>query len=55
MDLFRRKDGDAIKKVWKCQYCSMIFDEKERMKRHEKKAHSEKSGGDMPNMNPFGF
>jgi hypothetical protein len=34
----------------------MIFDEKERMKRHEKKAHSEKSrGDDMPNMNPFGF
>jgi uncharacterized C2H2 Zn-finger protein len=55
MDLFRRKDGDATKKVLNCQNCTMIFDEKERMKRHEKKAHSEKSGGDTPNMNPFGF
>jgi len=42
------------KKVWKCQYCNMTFDDKERMKRHTRKAHSEK-GDDMPNMNPFGF
>jgi hypothetical protein len=33
----------------------MTFDDKERMKRHKRKAHREKSGGDdMPNMNPFG-
>jgi hypothetical protein len=39
---------------FKCQYCNMKFDSDERRKRHERKAHSEK-GGDMPNMNPFGF
>lgn len=33
----------------------MKFDDKERMKRHMKKAHSEKGGGDMPSTNPFGF
>ncbi len=33
----------------------MKFDDKERMKRHMRKAHSEKGGGDMPNTNPFGF
>jgi hypothetical protein len=32
----------------------MIFEDKERMKRHMRKAHREKSGGDMPR-NPFGF
>lgn len=41
--------------TFKCQYCDMKFDDKERMKRHMRKAHSEKGGGDMPNMNPFGF
>jgi len=53
--LFRRKTSDegADKQSFKCQYCSMTFNEKDRMKRHMKKAHSEK-GGDLPNMNPFG-
>ncbi len=54
--LFKRKDGSNDEKVqqrYKCEYCSMTFEEKERLKRHMKKAHSEK-GGDLPNMNPFG-
>jgi uncharacterized C2H2 Zn-finger protein len=55
MDLFGRKRGGSKQKVWKCEHCSMIFDDKERMKRHIRKAHGEKGGGDMPNMNPFGF
>jgi uncharacterized C2H2 Zn-finger protein len=55
MDLFGRKRGGSEQKVWKCEHCSMIFDDKERMKRHIRKAHGEKGGGDMPNMNPFGF
>lgn len=53
--LFGRKqkseDGSSL---FKCEYCDMKFDDRERMKRHMKKAHSEK-GGDMPNTNPFGF
>ena len=56
LGLFGKKgQGEEKKKVWKCQYCSMTFDEKERMRRHERKAHSEKGGDDMPNRNPFGF
>ena len=31
----------------------MKFEEEEKMKRHARKAHSEK-GGDLPNFNPFG-
>jgi uncharacterized C2H2 Zn-finger protein len=57
LGLFRRKGSDteqSEKKFFKCQYCDMTFDEKERMQRHERKAHREK-GGDMPNANPFGF
>jgi len=53
LGLFGKKAEDQ--KVWKCPYCTMTFDEKERMKRHVRKAHSEKGGGDMPNANPFGF
>jgi uncharacterized C2H2 Zn-finger protein len=55
--LFGRKAPDAeqgSKKLYKCPHCDMTFDEKERMQRHEKKAHRER-GGDMPNRNPFGF
>ncbi len=56
MGLFGKKkgggsDGDGS---FKCQYCDMKFDSDERRRRHTRKAHSEK-GGDMPNMNPFGF
>jgi hypothetical protein len=39
--------------VFTCKYCDMKFEDKERLKRHAKKAHSEK-GGDLPNFNPFG-
>ncbi|MEW5841450.1 hypothetical protein [Nitrososphaera sp.] len=53
MGLFGRKEKTEDGKI-KCEYCDMKFDDKERMKRHVKKAHSEK-GGDMPNMNPFGL
>jgi len=58
MGLFGRKGDDSGKdkhKVFKCQHCSMTFDDKDRMKRHMRKAHGEKGGGDMPNVNPFGF
>ncbi|HEX2615397.1 MAG TPA: C2H2-type zinc finger protein [Nitrososphaera sp.] len=57
MGLFGRKGGDSSeqKKVFKCPHCNMTFDDKERMKRHTRKAHGEKGGGDMPNVNPFGF
>ena len=52
MGLFgRKKTEDGL---FKCEYCDMKFEDKERMKRHVRKAHSEK-GGDMPNANPFGF
>lgn len=52
MGLFgRKKTEDGL---FKCEYCDMKFEDKERMKRHMRKAHSEK-GGDMPNANPFGF
>ena len=51
-DLFRRKKKEE-KGLIKCKYCDMKFEEQERMKRHIRKAHSEK-GGDMPKFNPFG-
>ena len=53
LGLFGKKSEEQ--KVWKCQYCNMTFDDKESMKRHTRKAHSEKSGDVMPNVNPFGF
>jgi uncharacterized C2H2 Zn-finger protein len=40
-------------KLHSCKYCDMKFEEKERLKRHIRKAHSEK-GGDMPKFNLFG-
>ena len=55
LGLFGKKKAEAESKQWKCQYCNMTFDEKERMKRHERKAHTERRGDDMPNANPFGF
>lgn len=66
MGLFGRKKGsdeDGQKnqqhqqqqqKSFKCEHCSMTFDEKDRLKRHKRKAHAER-GDDMPNVNPFGF
>ncbi|MFL6484264.1 MAG: hypothetical protein ACJ70Z_06075 [Nitrososphaera sp.] len=56
MDLFGKiRGGSEQKKVWKCEHCNMVFNDKERMKRHKRKAHGEKAGDDMPNTNPFGF
>jgi uncharacterized C2H2 Zn-finger protein len=55
MDLFGKIRAGREQKVWKCEHCSMTFDDKERMKRHKRKAHGEKGRDDMPNMNPFGF
>ena len=55
MDLFSKIRGGSEQKVWKCEHCNMTFDDKERMKRHKRKAHGEKGGDDMPNTNPFGF
>jgi uncharacterized C2H2 Zn-finger protein len=49
----RRKDEDNTDRTFNCKYCNMKFEDEEKMKRHAKKAHSEK-GGDMPNFNPFG-
>ena len=54
LGLFGKKAEAQAQKVWKCPHCNMTFDEKERMKRHVRKAHGEK-GGDMPRTNPFGF
>jgi uncharacterized C2H2 Zn-finger protein len=52
LDFFKRKKQDE-KSLIKCKHCDMRFDDKERMKRHVRKAHTEK-GGDMPNVNPYG-
>jgi uncharacterized Zn-finger protein len=64
MDLFRRKDNNNNKKggeekeiqqqktSFKCSSCGMKFNDKDRLRRHTRKAHS-KGDGDMPNPNPF--
>jgi uncharacterized C2H2 Zn-finger protein len=52
LDFFKRKKQDE-KGLIKCKHCDMKFDDKERLKRHVRKAHSEK-GSDMPNVNPYG-
>jgi hypothetical protein len=49
----RRKNEDNADRTFNCKYCNMKFEDEEKMKRHARKAHSEK-GGDMPNFNPFG-
>lgn len=53
MKWFNRGKSDDEPKLLSCKYCDMKFEDKERLKRHTKKAHSEK-GGDMPKFNPFG-
>jgi uncharacterized C2H2 Zn-finger protein len=54
MDLFKRKDKKELQETsFKCNRCSMEFNDKDRLRRHTRKAHS-KSDGDMPNPNPFG-
>ncbi len=52
LNLFRRKKKEE-KGLVNCRYCDMKFEDKERLKRHTRKAHSEK-GSDMPKFNPFG-
>jgi len=51
--LFKRKNGDNADRTFNCKYSSMNCEDQAKMKRHARKAHSEK-GGDMPNFNPFG-
>jgi len=53
IDLFRKKEGK--KKIFRCKDCNLEFEDKERLSRHSRKAHTQKSGGDMPNRNPFGY
>ena len=53
MKWFKRDTADDGPKLLSCKYCDMKFEEKERLKRHIRKAHSEK-GGDMPKFNLFG-
>jgi uncharacterized C2H2 Zn-finger protein len=54
LDFFKRKKKEEEDKgLIKCKHCDMKFQDKERMKRHVQKAHTEK-GSDMPNTNPFG-
>jgi uncharacterized C2H2 Zn-finger protein len=53
LDFFKRRKKEGDKGLTKCKYCDMKFQDKERMKRHIRKAHSEK-GSDMPSTNPFG-
>ena len=48
-----KADDRPKPKLLSCKYCDMKFEEKERLKRHIRKAHSEK-GGDMPKFNLFG-
>jgi uncharacterized C2H2 Zn-finger protein len=48
-----KADDGSKPKLLSCKYCDMKFEEKERLKRHIRKAHSEK-GGDMPKFNLFG-
>lgn len=59
MKLFSKKNKGKIVKTdiqphqKRCKYCDMVFDEEDRLKRHIRKAHSDKNS-DMPNFNPFG-
>ncbi|MGB8035557.1 MAG: C2H2-type zinc finger protein [Nitrososphaeraceae archaeon] len=52
MRLFKNKQKEEHE-TFNCKYCNMAFDNKEKLKRHTKKAHGEK-GGDISNPNPFG-
>jgi hypothetical protein len=53
MKWFSRGKNTDTDSTFTCKYCNMKFEEEEKMKRHARKAHSEK-GGDLPNFNPFG-
>ncbi len=40
-DLFRKKEKVETKtKTFKCRHCDMEFEDKDRLKKHSKKAHS---------------
>jgi uncharacterized C2H2 Zn-finger protein len=52
MIFFKKKNEEQLNEI-KCKYCDMKFDDKERLKRHSRKAHSE-SEDFTPNPNPFG-
>jgi|GEM_PF-796077 len=43
MGLFKRKDKEG-NRTFKCKHCDMEFDDKERLKRHDRKAHFGKKG-----------
>jgi uncharacterized C2H2 Zn-finger protein len=51
---FLKRKRDDTKGILECKYCNMKFENRERLEKHTKKAHSEK-GGDMLNPNPFGL
>jgi uncharacterized C2H2 Zn-finger protein len=53
MKWLKHAKSDDEPKLLSCKYCDMKFEEKDRLKRHIRKAHSEK-GGDMPKFNLFG-
>jgi len=38
----KRKEGNEENKSYKCKHCEMIFEDKQRLKIHDKKAHSGK-------------
>ena len=42
MKWFNRDKTDDEPKFLTCKYCDMKFEDKERLKRHTRKAHSEK-------------
>jgi uncharacterized C2H2 Zn-finger protein len=44
--LFNKKvnEKEEHKRSFKCKRCDMIFDDKERLKRHDRKAHFGKKG-----------
>ena len=44
MGLFKRKDKEG-NRTFKCKRCDMESDDKERLKRHYRKAHFGKNGG----------
>jgi uncharacterized C2H2 Zn-finger protein len=52
MRLFRKKD-EGKQENFRCKYCNTSFENEERLKRHTKKAHSEKDGN-ISSPNPFG-
>lgn len=54
MGFFNWKREATDKITFKCKDCNMVFNDKDRLKRHSRKAHTDK-GNDMPNNNPLGF